>query len=89
MAADELIIAKGGKGAGIRAEYGNSWVKRLEIQTGDGRAESVLGAGIRSGNASVNDQRSQIDTIQVRGGKVTADSLNGSGQFSRHVEPCI
>jgi hypothetical protein len=54
-------------------------VTRLEIQGGEVRAESVLGAGIGSRSANVNDQQSRVDTIQVRGGKVTASSLNGSG----------
>jgi hypothetical protein len=76
---DGLMTAKGGGGAGIGARFGNSLVNRVEIQGGEVRAESVLGAGIGSGNANVSWQQSRVDTVQVLGGKVTANSLNGSG----------
>jgi hypothetical protein len=53
-----------------------NWV---EILGGEVCTESVLGAGIGSGGASVSDQQSRVNTIQVRGGNVTSSSLNGSG----------
>jgi hypothetical protein len=75
---DELITVKGHRGAGIGAGFGNSLVNRLEIQGDEVRAEIVFGAGIGSRSANASGQKSQIDIIQVRGGNVTTNSLNGS-----------
>jgi hypothetical protein len=74
---DGVITAKGGTGVGTGAGF-SSTVNQLEIQGGEVRTESVLGASIGSGSTSGNGQQLRVDTMQVMGKNVTARSQSGS-----------